>query len=355
MAAFQHRSRASSSADLVESSVKVAFSGSGPFVGPYVGCTPDGGSTDGGFCRIAHLPVRLGTLESLRGSLFVRASAADDLANGTNIDAGSLAVSRWAFSFDGGSGVNGFSLGSRTLVIPNTVASALLTVGLSGGPPTSAVTSYPPIRNVAVGSRPPETAYVLGFSSGNLASVGETFDTASLTGRSFWAFEAIRTGVQSTSPILASNGTSESVATAFKSGAAWAVYDTRARLVDSGMSANAPSSTNGPFSAVGRGFKLAATDGTSLFTFSGSSVSSFAGLEATQILALPVPFTSVTHLIGVTGGVAGSGAGMGLSRSFSATPATFTPWAGGRDLRSASRGKRGSVLLSTAWLLLSGV
>lgn len=254
--------------------------------------------------------------------MVVRASASDDLTNETDVDAGSLAVSRWAFSFDGGSSVNGFSVASRALVIPKTGSSVVLSLRLNGGPPYSVSTLYPPVRNAVIAAN---TVYVLEYDANSLASQGEAFDLA-LTNARIWASDAVRSGIQTAGPILAIRGSSDSVASAFKLGVVWSVFDNGSRI-DFGTSANAPSSTSDPFSAVGRGFKVAATDGTSLFTFSGSSSSSFAGLEVSQTLALPTPFASVTHLVGVTSGVVGLGIGMGLNRSFAATPAAFTPWA----------------------------
>jgi len=56
------------------------------------------------------VPLAATALSGLRGDWAVTAQVTDDLGNQTTSDAGRLVVSRWAWSFDGGSAVNGFSM-----------------------------------------------------------------------------------------------------------------------------------------------------------------------------------------------------------------------------------------------------
>lgn len=316
----------SGSTDLVESSVRVSLGGAA-FTGALTPCVPDGGPTDsgspdGGFCRIARVPLRLGVLENLRGTIPVIASASDDLTNEMVADAGAIAVTRWVFSLDAGSGQNGFSLGLRDLVVPSTPNQSVQTWRLSNGRRSGSYTlRYPPVRNVAIGQES-DFIFTLEYKDSTGLSSGEAItSTASFID---WATSAIRPGIQLTGPILSLTGTVESVGAVSRMGASWAVFGSGALVV--AAESSGPISSSGTMLAVANGPMIIATDTSSLFVFSGAS-NSFEGVSPAPGPTVPTPFAAISHLIGVDGGVAGFGAGSGSSLSFFATTTAFSSWA----------------------------
>ncbi|MER2566083.1 MAG: hypothetical protein ABTQ32_35505 [Myxococcaceae bacterium] len=316
----------SDATDLQASSVQLLVSGA-VSAEPLLGCASDGGFTDGGFCRVGLVRLWSVSLDAGRAQVDVTARANDDLLNQSVADAGTILVSRWFASFDGGSGVNGFSLLSSTLVVPKTGTSEVVLVPLDGGASLAVKTSYPPVRNVALGRT---FIYVYEFETTTLFGVGQTFDSASLTAGPDWAPDVSRPNSQLGGPITAFNGTTENVAIVTKYGATWSVFD-RSTRVSTGSSATSLQNAVGtvPLVAVGVGYKLYAAGLDTLYTLSGSSTV-FGQLEPQQAYALPTPYTSISSMIGIVGGsdrVAGVGVGGGLFRTFSSSSVLLSPWA----------------------------
>lgn len=326
----------SASADLLASSLELRIAGSS-WVGQLSGCEADGGFSDAGFCRIAQVPLAATALSGLRGDWAVTAQVTDDLGNQTTSDAGRLVVSRWAWSFDGGSAVNGFSM-SRAgwLVVPNTPSSNLTVIETTGSPGGSVGTRRPPVRNVALGSDTPELIFAL--ESNGAVSVGETYELPLLS-QSIWAEGRARERIQTMGPLLAGKPGQDSVAAVFQSlgglSAEWAVV-ANGGVLSTGQVAMGPvlarDAGTSPFGsslgAVAAGSVITATDGVSFFSLAGTGTRSFGDLTADpKALPLAAPFTEVSHLIGKASGVAGSGLSNGMPRSFAAQlPGPFTPW-----------------------------
>jgi len=192
-------------------------------------------------------------------------SGADDLGNTGTVDAGSLIVSRWAFSFAGGSLTNGFSVSkSGWLVIPRSATNEIAFVGPSGMLAGIAQTRYAPTENVSIGQSNPE--YVFSFEHDTNQSTGRFYDLASAGsgGIGGWAIDAQR-GRQfaPASPILTRSGASELVSIAFNDSlgvrAAFATHP--AGGVQSGTTAPAFSSDAGSLLATGSSRGLFVSDG----------------------------------------------------------------------------------------------
>jgi hypothetical protein len=328
----------SSSADVQASTIDLTVANV-RWSGQLAGCGPDGGVTDGGFCRIANVALVESPVQGLRGTIPVAAFVQDDLGNSTTVDAGVLSVSRWLFSYDGGSANNGFSV-SRAgwLVIPNTALSQISVVASNGSPIGSVVTRQPPVRNAAIGQQTPEFLYSLEVNSAG-RSAGAAYDLAQLTD-TVWAADETRRRVQRSGPILVSRSGTDSVAAAFELAggvaASWAVFSS-AGIQSSGLSAVGPSlaadAGASPFGlgvgVVGVAGVLTVTDGRSFFSLAGPTMRSFGQLAPdTKAQQTPSNITPINHLIGMTTEVAGTTLSSGVPSLFTAdfTRMTFTPW-----------------------------
>lgn len=317
----------SSSADLMASSVQLSVAGS-PWTGPLLGCGPDGGVTDAGYCRIAQVSLGAVPLLGLRDVVSFEVSARDDLGNVSSADAGAV-LTRWAFSFDGGSAQNGFALGSNTLVVPNTATSSVHVVSAGGAPRGTVTTNYPPVRDVAVGQLVPERFYTLELLPGSGDSSGEAYEVGQLANHARWAPDAVRTSLERSGPMLATSGGRETVAAVFRSSgvtAVWASFSA-AMLEQNSTSAAGPTATATPLKAVALGPQVIATDGASLFNFAGSAL--FQGLAPDSTTQTPpAPFTSIGEVLGRRNGkLVGWGSGGGAQRVFEANvPSGFNQW-----------------------------
>ncbi len=304
----------SPSSDVNAAGVEVALAGARVLASTGTNC-----SSDGGFCRVVPMPLSAPALNGLRGSFSVEAFGADTLGNTSAIDAGTVAVSRWAFSFDGGSPTNGFSLATTgELVVPHSGRRALTVLRGNGSLFASWPTQYASLIYAAVGQVPERTAgrfiYVMERGASDI-SFGEAFPfdrgpaVAGLVAT--WAPETTRNSLSSLGPILRVdplNG-NEEVATLFrdpnsKPAAVWAALVRSLGSIQFGTRVATPASAViGPtiFSAVATGGVITATDGTSLFGFAGSGGGSgslsFLEERGVPFIQTPGSFLSVASLI----------------------------------------------------------
>lgn len=322
----------STSLDILSSSVEVDVGGA-LYAGQLAACIADGGPSDAGYCRVANVSLSDVPLQGVRGALPVRVQARDDLGNQSANDAGTLSVSRWAFSFDGGSLNNGFSVApSGAVVIPDSIGSQIVTIDARGRLLATIGTTHPPVRNVAIGTNNAvETVHVLATSSSGV-SYGVSYDLMTSAMKGVWAAEAMRRGVQRDGLALSATASKETLAFAYRVNnnivADWAVFS-GGGYAGAGTTALGPTVASVNLRAVANGNQLHATDRQSLFLFS-ASMPSFDQLSVNSASqGLPSPFTGITDLIGLGPGGAGLALDTNSSRVFSSVfPSGFTAWAG---------------------------
>jgi len=337
----------SPSSDLNASTVEVAVGGNRVLANPGANC-----ATDGGFCRLVWLDLKDPPMPGLRGTFAIEAFGADVLGNGSALDAGTVAVSRWAFSFDGGSPFNGFSMASTgELVVPHAGRSAVSLLRADGALRARWATRYPPVTYAAVGQVPERSLgrFVYVFEQGAAeVSFAEAFLLDSPQAAPVpWVADDTRNAVLNSGPIVHSNALTgeEEVAVLFRSpagkpAAVWAALVRPAGLAQFGTrfaAAGAPSINAPVLSAAATGAVITATDGTSLFSFGGGS-GTFMFLEERGLPYLQTPgsFLEVTNLIGLPSNeVVGLGrlpaSNRGFFRAtfpgaFAPSAAVFTDW-----------------------------
>ncbi|MDP1922006.1 MAG: hypothetical protein Q8L14_37540 [Myxococcales bacterium] len=331
----------SPSSDVNASGVQVALAGARVLASSGVNC-----SSDGGFCRVVPMPLSAPALIGLRGTFAVEAFGADTLGNASALDAGAVTVSRWAFSFDGGSPANGFSVATTgELVVPHSSRSALSVLRADGTLLTSWPTRYPSLIYAAVGQVPELSAgrfiYVFERGAGD-ATFGEAFplDRAATVTPASWAADTTRTSVSALGPILRvdpPNG-NEEVAVLFRQtnarpAAVWAGLVRSSGSPQFGTRFPTPTALvigSTIQSAVATGGVITATDGTSLFSFGGSNPSNLLFMEERGVPFLQTAgsFLSVKSLVGLSANqVAGVGSlsNAGVDSFFTSTfPSSFT-------------------------------
>ncbi|MDP3505813.1 MAG: hypothetical protein Q8S33_36050 [Myxococcales bacterium] len=334
----------SPSSDVNAAGVEVALAGARVLASTGVNC-----SSDGGFCRVVPMPLSAPALNGLRGTFAVEAFGADTLGNTSALDAGAVTVSRWAFSFDGGSATNGFSVATTgELVVPHSGRSALTVLQTNGQLLVSWPTRYPSLIYAAVGQVPELIAgrfiYVFERGAGD-ATFGEAFplDRASTVAPTSWAADTTRASASALGPILRvdpPNG-NEEVAVLFRQtnarpAAVWAGLVRSSGSPQFGTRFASPTPlVIGPNiqSAVATGGVIIATDGTSLLSFGGSGGGAgsllFMEERGVPFLQTPGSFASVSSLVGMPSNeVVGVGPLMSSTQSsfFRATfPSTFSP------------------------------
>jgi hypothetical protein len=290
-------------------------------------------STDGGFCRL--VPIRLDgpPLPSLRANFAVTATGADLLGNSSFADAGVVGVSRWVFSFDGGSATAGFALTpSGKLVVPHPQNNHIVllredgarqaTWSLSSSAPFVAVGQVP----LSSGSRS-RLVYALARPGGGSEGIAFSYDVPATPGL-IWAGFAMRTGLNQGGPVLRvdpANGAEEVAlvyqdSTSLKPAAFWyqSVGPSEGQSqvrVPTGTATIAGSVS----SVVATAGALTATDGNRLFGFSGNG-NSFRFLEERSIgIQSPGTFTTINSIAGLLtppANVVGVGNTTGGGRTF---------------------------------------
>lgn len=300
----------SPSSDVNGSSVEVALAGARVLASSGVNC-----SSDGGFCRVVSMPLSAPALNGLRGTFAVEAFGADTLGNASALDAGAVTVSRWAFSFDGGSPENRFSVATTgELVVPHKGRSALTVLQSNGSLLVSWPTRYPSLIYAAVGQVPERNAgrfiYVFEKGAGN-ASFGEAFplDRAATVTPASWAADITRDSIYTIGPILrvdTSTGDEEVVALfrapSSRHAIVWSglVRSSGMPLFGTRYATNAaPAIGPNVRSAAATGGVITATDGTSLFSFGGSNPSNllFAEERGLPYLQTSAPFSEIEGLV----------------------------------------------------------
>lgn len=296
---------------------------------------------DGGYCRVVPLPLSSSPLAGMRGTVSLEAWARDDLGNERQVDAGQLTISRWAFSFDGGSIDNRFSMSTTgDLVIAKASQSQIIVLRPDGTTAATWNTTFAPVGSAAVGMTPGQSngrmVYVLeSDQAGN--SRGEAFflDQPAIPSPAIWAPSAVRAKLTTWGPVLRTDpmaGNEEVVAifrdSSDKPIAAWAALVRASGSSTSGtrISPDTYSAGGNDLFVVASGGQLTATDGNALFGFSGLSMTNFVDLQERgnpRTQSNP----GITSLIGLNSGdVVGLTRVAGTSAFFRANfPATIMP------------------------------
>jgi len=262
------------------------------------GMADSGASDAGAYCGVSRVQLAALALPGLRAEFTLTATAADELGNAGTVDAGRLTVSRWAFSFDGGSGINGFSVSpSGLLVVPNTATSLVSVIDPRGVLRSQFGTQYEPVRNVALMAARPTSGYlmhVLEYKVSNDYSKGESFDLSAGQKIGDWLAEGQRPGLQSNGPVTLSVQVPEdSVLALHRAGASWAGVR-GSGIMGFGNSVSQTGSTS-RLTVVAAGDRGYATNGSRVFQSETSTAGSFAGSEI--IGRDPGPFSSISTIM----------------------------------------------------------
>jgi hypothetical protein len=241
-----------------------------------------------------------------------------------------MPVSRWSFSFDGGSATNSmsqmFELAAR-IAIPRTSRGDLLALDVQTGTVYSAGLTRAPTKHVAIGHR---TIAVITNDVGARVMSGELWDK-NLTTRVFWAAEAVRPNMMATGPVMRVTTTGAGVAALYAPDTlvpevVWAELDTAGAIRNQGSAAAQFSISAPTFQAVGVGGTLLGTGGSEFIKLAEAAANfrnlSFDGTRQT----LTIPMAGVSTLISHDGGVAGVGTSASDYRVFSGaflSPQTF--------------------------------
>ncbi len=299
-------------------------------------------SADGGFCRVVVLSLADPPLLGVRATFPIEAIAQDDLGNRNTLDAGAVSVSRWRFSFDGGSpGQNDFSVSvAGELIFPKATTNEVIVIRPDGTRLATWNTQLPPVNTVPVGQvQDPSRGrlvYVLQQQGGN--SRGESYSLSTPSDApELWAVPLNRPWILPwpivrTSP---ATGTEEVVAlfndaTTARPAASWAATIRPAGLLlGTRVAASTfPALAGGTDWAVASGALITASDGRVLYGFRGASGTDFISIEErsspfTQTLGSLSPV--VLSVAGSAGNVLGLGRSAGATFLFDATfPGSFT-------------------------------